>query len=373
MLALLAVALAVVGLSGKLANDVVEHSKSPDGVPLSFDGVSPWPNLFLLWVMAVISAIMTWKAWRGISHVDRNLELKYGLDRPGPDSLAQWWQRTGTAVSDLAQRLYGNVPSQRKTDVQSLYREYQDRGRLLTRLGRAILMALSFFGAILCAKAILGEWSPPARELDGFEKFVQGFSAIVLLTFGFFVLDAIQLAVSFVHVLTSEPPSWPEESFRKAGRPGKLARDERSVELVADLTTPLRTVSIYPLLIFLVVVLRLLPWFGGHGRFSPTAALAAAVLFLMVLGGVVLLRGAASRARRDVLQRMQIGLEGSLAHAEQRDKGYHELYRVAIAKLHEEQRGAFLPILQDPFLQFLAVPFGGVGGLLLIEYAAQNL
>jgi hypothetical protein len=38
-----------------------------------------------------------------------------------------------------------------------------------------------------------------------------------------------------------------------------------------------------------------------------------------------------------------------------------------MSEIREERRGAFLPVVQDPLFQVIALPFGGIGGLVLID------
>lgn len=48
-----------------------------------------------------------------------------------------------------------------------------------------------------------------------------------------------------------------------------------------------------------------------------------------------------------------------------------EQYRQAIDEVRREQRGAFRPLMQDPIVRAIAIPFGGVGGVVLIEQIAR--
>jgi hypothetical protein len=45
---------------------------------------------------------------------------------------------------------------------------------------------------------------------------------------------------------------------------------------------------------------------------------------------------------------------------------------IALKQIQEINEGAFLPIVQEPAVQALILPFGGWGGIMLFEYFVLN-
>ncbi len=96
------------------------------------------------------------------------------------------------------------------------------------------------------------------------------------------------------------------------------------------------------------------------------------VLFGLSFGGVIYsaiaLRSEAGRARGVVLKRLNDDLLTELG-SDDPDEAQQRVpqLRKIIAEITEERRGAFSPLSEDPLLWSLTLPFGGMGGLLLIE------
>jgi hypothetical protein len=231
-------------------------------------------------------------------------------------------------------------------------------------------------------------------------KGIEGVSALAALVLTFLCLDAVQLCCRFVYALakdvdraeagrgkaTPEDPRarpWPGysaaqlhdadevsgEPTARSAEPAEHVRCERlHLRVIANCSQEVRWVAMYPFLVFFVLLSVRLPVFDTAGL-PWIATTLVVVVVLAVVGGACALRYAASKARQHVLIRLKDGLARATACEDPATREVRvKRYERAIDETEEERRGAFLPLTQDPWFQVLAIPFGGVGGLVLLEH-----
>ena len=88
--------------------------------------------------------------------------------------------------------------------------------------------------------------------------------------------------------------------------------------------------------------------------------------------GAFVLRRSAEKARTDAVRRLTEQLVGALAE-EKPDQDRVKRIEFVLDEIKSIREGAFSPFTQHPAVQALIVPFGGVGGLYLIEEFLSKL
>jgi hypothetical protein len=405
-----------------LALPIRENHHNPDGEPFSWwDGISIWPSCLIRLVGLILSILLISRVWHMLAEDRGDLLKRYvqgfrGASQQGGakaherGALPCPWLQVTKWMRSVKPNLvvFGREDPPKKLDGASLLAGYCESGKPVFRLCRALIGALAFCVVAALLLRIFGEhqsalargdiapWLPRSVLVLG------GFSALVLT---FLCLDAVQLCCRFMHALAkdwdkpedreAEKPRtgvakcedprtrpWPAHSVRELYHgeegakgegaeprkpPGHVECERLHVRVIANCSDEVRRIALYPLLVFFVMLSARLPVFGKAGFTWLRAALAVAVV-VAVVASACALRYAAGIARQRILVRLQDGLAraSSCKQKQKRELGM-ERYRQAIQETKEERRGAFLPLIQDPHFQILAVPFGGIGGLVLLE------
>jgi len=212
----------------------------------------------------------------------------------------------------------------------------------------------------------------------------------------FLALDGIQLCYRFTCSLADKPAVyWPPAVRKRLNRyppcsegceeqivgecaerrvcketrcRNELADEILKVQAIAECSEPVRRTVFHPLVVLLMILLARLPFVGSAGMPWPVAVLGG-TLFVLIVIGAIALRVSGTKAREGILARLQDGLARTTTSAtlcEDREKCIQG-YKQVIQEVKEERRGVFLPITQDLIFQFVALPFGGVGGLMLLQ------
>lgn len=141
------------------------------------------------------------------------------------------------------------------------------------------------------------------------------------------------------------------------------------VRLLAEHTRTVGKLLLLPAWIVLGTALIRLSWMDNLGvSWQLLLVLSILVVFPLVFYGR--LRQEVNRIRELINNRLQ-QLRVSLT-AGKRDV---ELRQLAILNdaINAESRGAFAPIARDPIFQALSIPFGGAGGVMLIQDLMSHL
>ncbi len=195
---------------------------------------------------------------------------------------------------------------------------------------------------------------PLARWVDWMVLKVAIFLMIVLV---FFVIDAGQLARKFIRRLAKLNSNLGDQ----------IQWEIRIVRGIAEHTKTIGQLIYYP------VVVTVLMAFSRHHQIDnfdfPWALVALLGLNLLLAVAVSWnLRQATRKAREDVLRRLEEGLSQVVGSKAERA----EEFKFAIRVINEEHTGAFRPFFQDPLFLAFAIPFGGVGSVVVLERLAAS-
>jgi hypothetical protein len=192
---------------------------------------------------------------------------------------------------------------------------------------------------------------------------------LVLLTF--WVLDATLLCERFVRTLVRQLHS--AEAVKSLAEFGGAspARAEgggvrsvwRLMDLIAQRTEAVAPAVLYPFLVLVPLILSRSHFFD-RWDWPPALVGIWSVNSIFIIICAMILRGAAESARRAASECLrQQRLEAQGAKQEDRVK----LLGLAIEHVERERRGSFAPLVEQPALRALLLPFGGLGAGFYLE------
>ena len=195
----------------------------------------------------------------------------------------------------------------------------------------------------------------------------------------FVVVDATRRATRLIRCITDRRTRWPDrviaKHVRETGPPERHLEDWIDFRAVVELTKSVNTFIYFPFVLLLLVVAQHLVPDSLNFPLPLVAVLCGAVLYLVYCA--MSLRSTAENARsvalthyRDQLLLAKSGqvpdvptTSGVPVDAEKRRAQLEEI----IERIKSTKDGAFAPLLQQPFLKGLLIPFGGFGGMSLLE------
>ncbi|WP_309384679.1 hypothetical protein [Cerasicoccus frondis] len=148
------------------------------------------------------------------------------------------------------------------------------------------------------------------------------------------------------------------------------------ISLIAKITTPGMNLIVGP---FFILFLMLLSRWDKFDRWTWPLGLVLVILifFAIVLFSAIRLRTVAESARKRALARLARAklevIDFSLSPNPNSEFANHEkLIDTAMEQIRGLKRGAFEPLSTNPILVAILVPFGGAGGIVLLEYILSN-
>jgi hypothetical protein len=350
-------------------------------------GISVWPTSLIRLGAGALAVFFVLKGYHDTRSSERRLAEQFYLDTPTRAQSAGRllvracgaWRQCGVWGWYCA--LWGQLRTDRMAptrNIQPQWRNYAHRSFWLTRIVRAAPAALMFYVA---AWLVLSLWGSPFLPARGWfsttsAQFILHAAVVAMLVLLFFVLDGIQLCRGFVDWLNDGVSHWPTAAKQGLHRgeeyPQEVARELLNVRFTAQFTHVVGKLVIYPFLVLFLLIVSRLRLFDNWDIPWPLLG-----IFTVMLGSIVWaslsLRNTTDKGRRNVLERLRdhrAALTGrKLTEAKRRTLA--EQYELAIAEIEQERRGAFRPLLEDPIIRALAIPFGGIGGAVLIEQVAS--
>lgn len=266
------------------------------------------------------------------------------------------------------------LPTKRRKDrrVITQWRQYVRRSgasRSLRILPPVLLFYLACFIMLLL-------WGYPFQPTRGAAASTAAFCIIQLavlftLTLLFFVVDAIQLCRGLVDTLMYRPSRWPEGAVESLGRgkeyPEEIGRELLDIRFAAQLTHAVGKLVVYPFFILFLLIVSRLQLFDYWDVPWPLLFIFT-VMFVSIIWASFALRNTAEKGRRRVLERLRDGLAEEIGRAAPNREAQYEQ---AIQEIRNERRGSFRPVAEDPVVRALLIPFGGVGGVVLIDHLSR--
>jgi hypothetical protein len=197
-------------------------------------------------------------------------------------------------------------------------------------------------------------------------------------------MDAIMLCRRFIAQFVNKQPHWPPHSLNAFAQKwikdpalppwirGK-AEDALSnwmlIQLIARRTEVVGKLIFYPFIVwFLMFVARLHYFDNWH---TPLGlAIVISLTPLLAWSCAVYLRRSAEKLRTTVIDRLSEQLAGVNA-ADPGNKADADRIQHVLKEVTDIKTGAFASYLQQPVLQSLLVPLGGISGLKVLEFLAN--
>lgn len=256
-------------------------------------------------------------------------------------------------------------------DLNNIWEEYIRRGKWGYRLARIIPIFIIYIG--ICALILHLSERPvqPVRGDNSFTLFllILSFTIISFLFLSFFVLDATILCKRFIDLAFRRNLKWPRESLAQFTTEVGLTKDELSdlmlVRLVAKRTEVVSKLIFFPLIIWFLVIVSRLYYFDNHVT-SIGLTIVITLHAVVAWSCTYILRRSAEANRTSIIDHLSqklVGVYGdkTISH------DHKERLEFVLNEVQSIKQGAFAPFFQHPLLQSLYIPFGGIGGLSLLE------
>jgi hypothetical protein len=361
-----------------------DHHRA-NGQPFAIaDGISLWPATFVRYLAVWIAMLLIVVSLRDLTRSTSGFDRRQGAVDPQPlrfgwSQLREFWGRLGfkAALSaGLKNICLFNWPEVRpesnreragSVKATALYNDYAQRGAWQFRLLRVAPLAVAYWIFSVCLMMAFGSPSRPYRGSvsDQTSIVVLVISVILMILLVFLVIDATQLCRRFVGALKYADLDW---SFSELN-PMRVARGDDSyatralytIRLISDSSHVVGKLIIYPFIVVFLMVVARIPAFE-----YPDISWILVLLWTLIAGAAVVaslyVRRSASDTREELLRRLDDKMALAIGDPKQK-----ELLQQTISAIRNETGGAFGPLIGDPLLTALAIPFGGATGVLLIQ------
>jgi len=357
-----------------------------NGEPFTlFKGISIWPTT-LMWLMAgALGCYWIQSTHRTLEENFRD-QIKERCLTASVIEMADWmaaigapapqigWRRYWTAVrSAQAPYLRQKGGRERSWSVVDVFRQYRVGTRKSDVAVRVSIATAVFVTFVICFYMNVGYIGYPKLPYRGAvsEWASRGaliFTLAAIAALVFYVIDAFVLCRRFVIALSRSSQTWPGGTVRKMKEKWNGHDDDLraflTIRVIADRTQKIGNQINRPFFIFLLLMAARLPVFDNMPVSLTLFTLALCVLLAFILL-IRALRRQAGHSRRRALDKLRSNL--SIVAGSSKGKEREAQLKLMISEIENEKRGAFRPISEDVVLKWLAVPFGGMGGLLIFE------
>jgi len=201
----------------------------------------------------------------------------------------------------------------------------------------------------------------------------------------FFVSDTTRINLRFVELLSKYKIMWPETTLikccRKYGMSKEIAIEKLKLDLIISRSKVVDQLIFLP---FIILTLMILSTSNYFDRWYTPPELGIVILLgaCIALSSAIRLRKAARNARDYALKNLkdiykqQLYKEADPKQLNEEDSGISgakmpERLENLIKEIENISTGPFLPLTKHPIIAAVAMPFGGVGSLYLIEYMSS--
>lgn len=368
-----------------------DSNVNPDGEPWEWSaGISIWPTTLLRLIVLILSIVLTIKGYRDLKSSERELEHQFKLASSddtdnadeGGELLRRSWQLfrgqfsfARSCVMCWSSLLFDRDKLMRWQSVIEKWKWVRRNSHWKIRVVRTAPAVVLFFGAGFLLMRLWGFPFNPARGDFSFfasEWIVRG-AVIAMLVLLFFVLDAIQLCRVYISTLMRQNNRWPVAAVdalqRGTAYPVPIATELLSIRFTAQMTQAVGKLVIYPFLVVSLMIVSRLRIFDAWDIPWSLVAIFTAML-ISIIWASFSLRNTAEAGRKFVLERLHNGLA---LHIGPEATTIVERYKQAIEEVQRERRGSFRPVMEDPIIRALLIPFGGFGGVVAIEQFGRFL
>ncbi len=358
------------GLAIVIALTLRAMSDGADGEPFVVtDGISVWPTQVIrLLAFFVCGGFFLYSGW-SLRTNEAVLKRTFDLpDLPKTSSKGLGLHRV------IGIHRWGPYPSG-TTTIDQLWLDYLGLGRWQNRWVRYSLQAIVYLCLGMLLMQVFGLPHTPCRGPACFSINIAVLLASVLgmILLIFFVVDATRLCRRFIKHLVDETIEWPKEFLKneakKRGVHPSLAREWLSIDLIAKRTDAIGHLIYFPFIVLFLMFVARHPYFDRWD-------LPVGLIILLTLnvayafGNALALRRSAEQAKQTALSQLRTKLY-PLSDLVASDKESKQQIERAIEAIKGNHEGAFLPFTAHPIFGAIALPSGGYGLVLLMEYLGK--
>ena len=344
----------------------------------SKDNVTDRLPTFPIWILIIIFTYFFIK--RKLDALDI---LKFGMGR-------DWKALKASNGNDAKNEISIKGPEE-ETDndnVKKILTEYYSLNTLSKQYPRIItiiILSLAFIGLLI---SVFGKSRVPFR--GGFSQWADtiiiSFASVLFLFVLFDVVIKIRICLSFVHRIMKEEYNWSQKTISRYNSLDKKAVSYwLKIILIAKITKAVNKLIVYPIWSILIILISYSSYFDNW-----TSSRSLYIIFGVGLSIPIIyayhLRNAANNAKEKTLAILKdtlIKVTGEIPQDRRRIANQLQFDRLKANKQAEIDQiellisevkgirdGAFVPFLQQPFVQAI-IYFIGLIGVVLSQYSAK--
>jgi hypothetical protein len=362
--------------------------------PFSFlEGVSIWPTVLLRFFAALLSLCLIWRAHAKIRENTAAICIEFGFYSPPreknisttPDHSTAAKDRTGI-LGDISRmfRKFSDVirydwnvekPAQgAKLTIDHYWSEYCRRDSCQYRFRRLAPIIVSYIS--MCSLII--SLSMPETPVRGHisimaDRVILSVSVLATIFLIFYTFDAIKTCHRFTDLLSKQSPRWSDLSFSNlvgshSENAKKSMREWMVIHLIARRTECVGKVVFYPFIVWSILFISRFNYFDNwHTPIGLAVVITLGAVYAWSCA--LVLRRSAERARQAALDRLMMFQVSVVAGGA--DEQQLKRIDFATESVKSIRAGAFAPYIQNPVVQALMVPFGGVGGMYALDFLGK--
>ncbi|MEK6708062.1 MAG: hypothetical protein AABY81_04545 [Pseudomonadota bacterium] len=342
------------------------------------EGISVWPSLVLRFIGLVTLFILGYVFLKKIQQQEKTISEDLGIDFKTAlpqirTPMRRWWSAAWSGpyfnLASFDQGSKADVKSPEKAKIITLWQSYLRATRLGEMWGWILVSFLVVFGLFI-ATSLIFDLHPPSfphrGQLVWWLHFILLFCGVsVLWSAIFWVSYETRACVQFIESLSDVSNKWSKEPFvckaeKETGLPREHLDAYLDFQLITRATERILRLIYLPFVSILFMVLARSNFFAAMD-FPLVLVLFMGLALAYSLHSARLLRKSAETARTKTLENYEKLLLGSTLPQIRRINSLMD-------RIRNTRNGAFAPFGQQPALQALLLPFGGYGGVQLIEY-----
>ena len=347
-------------LHSKVLNKISGNKKDKISISALFRRVSGFVKYIVLFVFIIISALFAIgykEKWLGF--------IPIGL----------WWFLNWLFLESINTQL-----DEEKKDVQKIWTECRSDNVIHKQYWRTIIMMSYFVSVIFC----LFE-SPQTPFRGNITKIIDNIIIIIAISLFsfllFFVVDANRFCVKFVRQLMNGKSGWIQGDNKIHGerlliRNSTCAHYWFRIKLIADRTEAINKLTNYPFVVILLILFSCNTYFDNFYIPPSLYILGIICVSIPVICGYNL-RKEANIAKNKTLELLKnevrketYGICSGYRIQDKQKYGIDQI-NLIISDVQGIRKGAFVPLLRQPFVQSI-VFFLGILGAVLSQYFANR-
>ena len=275
-----------------------------------------------------------------------------------------------------------------KINLDNIFYQYIYLSKPLSRLSRVTVISILY---LIISMGILSSFpnmpvTPFVGKISADASSTILFSLLIPYVFLIFLVsDVTRLNLRFVELLSKYNVIWPDSILNaycdKYGLSKKIAIEKLKLDIIVKRSKIVDKLIFLP---FIILTLMILSRSNYFDRWDMPPQLAFIILLgaCVALSSAIRLRRSARKARFYALKNLN-KIYKNMIYTETKpksDKDIHgtdyslklpERLKLIISDIENISTGPFAPITKHPIISAVALPFGGVGSLYIIEYLSK--